>query len=206
MKTYKQITAVKVKTSIPGVYIIPLNPIYDKRGAFTVTYNTNQFRYARFHQDNQSINFRGVLRGLHMQKAPHAQCKLVRVVKGRVLDVVVDMRPNSKTYLQHYKRELSAERPELIYIPAGCLHGFLALEDGTIFQYKVAGEYHPEAEQGYRWNDPALKIDWNLAAYGLAPENLILSDKDASHPLIEFVDVNQDVKDVGTSGEENGIV
>ena len=132
-------------------------------------------------QDNQSKSQPGVLRGLHFQRPPHAQAKLVRVAQGRVLDVVVDIRRASPTYGQHAKVELSAAQGNILFVPAGFAHGFVALEEDTLFLYKCSDYYAPAAEGGLLWNDPALGIDW-------AAENPLVSAKDAILPPLAGLD------------------
>lgn len=131
----------------------------------------------RFVQDNQSVSKKHVLRGLHFQKGPHAQAKLVHVPCGRVLDVVVDLRRESPSFGRHYAVELSGTNNRVLFIPKGLAHGFLSLEDQTVFNYKCDAYYQPGAEAGIRYNDPDLNIDW-----GIAPDKLILSDKDLELP------------------------
>jgi len=193
-KQFKQFK--RETTGITGCLLFTPKVYSDKRGSFVVTHNkyevTDMLRgFAQkgevsinLVQDNQSTNKKGVLRGMHMQAIPYEQSKLVRVAKGKVLDVVFDMRPHSRTFLHYIAVELDDKKCQMLWIPAGCLHGFLALEEDTIFCYKVTGEYKPEAERGFRWDDPLLGINWNLAAFGLAPESIILSDKDANLPTL----------------------
>jgi dTDP-4-dehydrorhamnose 3,5-epimerase len=159
----------------------------DPRGAFFETFSARTMEslglpHLDWVQDNQSSSKAGTLRGLHFQKPPHAQAKLVRVAQGSALDVVVDLRPDSPTYGQHAKVLLTAELGNIFYVPVGFGHGFLALEDNTLFLYKCSDYYAPGAEGGLRWNDPALCIDW-----GFEGETLV-SPKDAILPtLAEFV-------------------
>ncbi|MBC8082879.1 MAG: dTDP-4-dehydrorhamnose 3,5-epimerase [Hymenobacter sp.] len=153
----------------------------DARGAFFESFSTRLVEQAgvrhEWVQDNQSSSARGVLRGLHFQRPPHAQAKLVRVAQGRALDVVVDIRRNSETYGQHLLVELDARRYNVLYVPVGFAHGFVALEDDTLFLYKCSDYYQPTAEGGLRWNDPALGISWNL-------DDALISDKDQALPLL----------------------
>ena len=136
----------------------------DDRGVFFETFSARLMAdagvSAQWVQDNQSVSKRGVLRGLHFQRPPHAQAKLVRVGRGRALDVAVDLRPGSPTYGQHQLVELTAERANMLYIPAGFAHGFMALEDDTIFLYKCSDYYAPATEGGLRWDDADLGINW----------------------------------------------
>ena len=147
----------------------------DDRGYFFEAFNINSFRNAgittEFVQDNQSFSRKGTIRGLHFQNPPHAQGKLVWVSSGKVLDVVVDIRKNSPTYGKHIMVELSAENKLMLWIPPGFAHGFLSLEDQTIFLYKCTSTYHKESESGIIWNDPELNIEWGI-------NNPIVSDKD----------------------------
>lgn len=130
----------------------------------------------RFVQDNESTSHRGVLRGLHFQKGEWAQAKLVRVVRGRVLDVVVDIRKGSATFGRYVAVELSGENRRQLFIPKGFAHGYLVLEENTVFQYKCDEYYHPEAEGGIIWNDPQIGIDW-----GVGEEDIILSERDKNY-------------------------
>jgi dTDP-4-dehydrorhamnose 3,5-epimerase len=164
---------------ISGPVLIRTKTFHDERGFFTETFNRNLFESLQlpiaFVQDNQSVSKRNVVRGLHYQKPPFAQGKLVRVVKGRALDVLVDIRQGSPTYGQHLAVELSDKETLQLWIPEGFAHGFASLEDETCFQYKCTNYYSPLHETGIRWNDPTLAIEWNL----IAP---IVSDKDMALP------------------------
>ncbi len=164
-----------IKDAIEGLITIHPSVFSDERGYFLESFNENDFNQfvfeIKFVQDNESRSMKNVLRGLHFQKPPHAQGKLVRVIKGSVLDVVVDLRKNSKTYGQHKKIVLSEKEKNQFYIPAGFAHGFCSLEDETIFSYKCTEYYHPEAESCILWNDKSLNIDW-------AVNDPILSKKD----------------------------
>lgn len=155
-----------IETNIPGLLEIEPKIFGDHRGYFFESYNARAFREAginpEFVQDNQSLSNSGVLRGLHFQKPPHAQGKLVRVIVGSVLDVVVDIRKGSPTYGQHHKVLLSGENKKTFWIPAGFAHGFLTLEDQTIFSYKCTDFYSKETEDGILWNDPDLGIEWPI--------------------------------------------
>ena len=159
----------------------------DSRGYFFEVFNRREFAAAvsdvNFVQDNESMSAGGVLRGLHYQKAPFAQAKLVRVVKGRVLDVAVDIRPGSKTFGKYIMAELSDENKRMVFIPKGFAHGYLTLAAENIFQYKCDEFYHPEAEAGIAWDDPTLAIPWPLPEGGP-----ILSEKDRKHPGIKSID------------------
>lgn len=169
------------ETQIEGVYIIETGVFGDNRGYFMETYNYNDFKEAGLHmnfvQDNQSKSKKGVLRGLHFQKE-HAQGKLVRVIKGEVFDVAVDLRKNSKTYGEWVGVILSEENKKQFYVPEGFAHGFLVLSDEAEFCYKCTDFYHPESEGGIMWNDPDIDIKWPTEKI----ENIILSDKDQKHP------------------------
>jgi len=154
----------------------------DARGAFFESFSARLMEEAgvqqNWVQDNQSRSERGVLRGLHFQRPPHAQAKLVRVAQGRALDVIVDIRRNSETYGQHLAVELDAERYNMLYVPVGFAHGFVALEDDTLFLYKCSDYYQPSAEGGLLWNDPQLNISWGI-------DNPKVSDKDQILPVLE---------------------
>lgn len=169
-------------TAIPGLLRIRPRVFGDARGQFMETFNARAFEQAtgirtHFVQDNESRSGAGVLRGLHLQLAPHAQAKLVRVVRGAVLDVCVDARPDSPTYGQHVRVRLDDQDNDMLYIPEGLAHGFTALEDRTIFAYKCTNYYAPAAERTILWNDPDLAIDWGVA-------HPVISAKDlAGHPF-----------------------
>ena len=145
----------------------------------------------RFVQDNESHSRYGVLRGLHFQKGRYSQSKLVRVVRGRVLDVAVDIRRGSPTFGRHVAVELTEDNKRQFFIPRGFAHGFAVLSDEATFQYKCDNPYAPESEGAIAWNDPSLSIDWRLA-----PEDVVLSSKDSAHPLLseagELFDYNED--------------
>jgi len=162
---------------IQGLYVIEPTVFGDERGYFMETYNQNDFKEAGlnmiFVQDNQSMSVRGVLRGLHFQKQ-YPQGKLVRVVRGKVFDVAVDLREGSSTYKQWYGVELSGENKKQFYIPEGFAHGFLVLSDEAEFLYKCTDFYHPGDEGGIMWNDPEIGIDWPIEQ-GV---ELIISEKD----------------------------
>ena len=171
-----------IKTAIEGPVIIEPRVFYDHRGYFFESFSLREFeanvQKINFVQDNESLSAkRGVIRALHFQKGEAAQAKLIRVVQGRVLDVAVDIRPESPTYGKYVSVELSAENKRMFFIPRGFAHGYLVLEDNTIFQYKCDNYYAPEMEGSYRWNDPVLAIDW-----GIDPKEVILSARDAEAP------------------------
>jgi len=173
-----------IKTKIKDLYIIEPKIWKDARGYFYESYNKQMFDdadiNANFVQDNQSLSQKGTLRGLHAQSNPHAQGKLIRVIKGRVIDVAVDIRKKSETYGQHVAVEISGDNHLMLWVPPGFLHGFVTLEDDTIFTYKVTSLYDKNAEFGILWNDPELNIDWSIA-----PEEIILSEKDKILPLFK---------------------
>ena len=170
-----------IETEIPGALIIEPDVHRDARGYFTETYNAARYRAAgitaNFVQDNESCSQKGVLRGLHWQAGEWAQAKLVRVVRGAVWDVAVDIRYGSPTYGRYTAVTLTGGNARQFYIPRGFAHGFLVLEDDTLFSYKCDNLYHPEAERGMRFDDPALGIPWLELD---APR--LLSPKDLVHP------------------------
>ncbi len=173
-------------TPIADLYILEPKVWADHRGYFYESFQARQFEAqgidVNFVQDNQSFSQIGTLRGLHAQKAPSAQAKLVRVIQGKVLDVAVDIRKNSPSYEKHFAIELSAENHLQLFIPAGFLHGFLTLEANTIFQYKVSDYYDKEAEIGVIWNDPSLAIAWDKY---LDPSQYVFSEKDLKLPRMK---------------------
>ena len=184
-----------IKTNIEGVLIIQPKVFGDERGYFFESWSQKDFdeqvRPIKFVQDNESKSCYGVLRGLHFQKGMHSQSKLVRVVKGRVLDVAVDIRNGSPTFGQHVSVELTAENHRQFFIPRGFAHGFVVLSDEAVFQYKCDNLYAPQSEGAIMWNDPALGIDWHIPA-----EDVMLSEKDKMHPSLadcpEIFDYNID--------------
>ena len=173
-----------IKTAIDDVVIIEPKVFGDHRGYFFESFSERDFnaqvREVRFVQDNESKSCYGVVRGLHFQKPPHAQSKLVRVVKGAVLDVAVDIRRGSPTFGKHVAVELSEANHRQLFIPRGFAHGFVVLADEVIFQYKCDNFYAPEYEGAIAWDDPDLGIDWKVPA-----DKLILSDKDKNHPRLK---------------------
>ncbi len=176
-----------IKTPIEGLLVIEPQVFKDARGYFVETYNEQRYREAgieaRFVQDNQSCSSYGVVRGLHFQRPPYCQSKLVCCTVGRVLDVAVDLRKGSKTFGQWYSVELSEENKRQFFIPRGFAHGFSVLSEQAIFTYKCDNLYHPESEGGILLSDADLAIDWQV------PEELrILSDKDKKHPLLKDLD------------------
>lgn len=185
-----------IKTALEGVVIIRPKIFGDARGYFFESFNQKGFTEkvlgieynpddrTLFLQDNESKSSYGVVRGLHFQKPPYAQAKLIRVIKGKVLDVAVDIRKGSPTYGKHVAVELSGENHEQLYIPRGFAHGFSVLSEEAILQYKCDNFYAPQAEGAIIWNDPDLAIDWKLDA-----EDVLLSEKDKMH---------QQLKDIGS--------
>ena len=171
------------KTAIEGVYVIEPRVFNDARGYFFEAWKQEEFEAhigkVNFIQDNESKSSRGVLRGLHYQKGDFSQAKLVRVIKGRVLDVAVDIRKSSPTFGQHVMVELSEDNKRQFFIPRGFAHGFLVMSDEAIFTYKVDNVYAPQAEAGIRWNDPALGIDWPID-----PQKVLTSEKDLKQPML----------------------
>lgn len=178
-----------IKTDIEGVVIIEPRIFKDARGYFFESFSTKEFQekvcQTTFVQDNESFSSYGVVRGLHFQKPPYTQSKLVRVIKGAVLDVAVDLRKGSPTYGKHVAVELTGENHRQLFIPKGFAHGFSVLSDEVLFQYKCDNFYAPQSEGGIAWNDPALQIDWRIPA-----DKILLSEKDTKHPLLE--DYNTD--------------
>lgn len=172
------------RTKIPDVVIIDPQVYGDERGYFLETFNQDELEAflgfkVHFCQDNESKSSLGVLRGLHYQLHPAAQTKLVRVVRGRVLDVAVDIREGSPTFGQHVAVELSGENKRQLFVPRGFAHGFVVLEDETVFAYKVDNHYSPENDSGLAFDDPALDINWLLEK-----SELKLSEKDTRQPLL----------------------
>ena len=176
-----------IKTNIEGLLIIEPRVFRDQRGYFFESYSQRDFEAAvapvAFVQDNESQSVRGVIRGLHFQRPPFTQTKLVRCVRGAVLDVAVDIRVGSPTFGQHVAVELSEDNHRQFFIPKGFAHGFSVLSDIAIFQYKCDEFYHPEADGGIRLDDPALSIDWQIPT-----EEAIRSQKDLALPLLAELD------------------
>jgi dTDP-4-dehydrorhamnose 3,5-epimerase len=174
-----------IQSPLEGCFVIEPKILKDERGYFMESFNENTFREGtgqsvHFVQDNQSFSSRGVLRGLHYQTGEHSQAKLVRVLRGEVLDVVVDIRPDSTTYGQHFSILLSGDNQRQFFVPRGFAHGFLVLSETAVFFYKCDNFYNRESEGGVFYNDPALKIDWNLPT-----QELIISEKDRNLPMLE---------------------
>jgi len=167
-----------IETKLKGCFLLEPKIILDERGYFMESFNENTFQKGigqpvHFVQDNQSYSTRGVLRGLHYQTEEHAQAKLVRVLQGEVLDVAVDIRPESDTYGQHVAVLLSAENQKQLFIPRGFAHGFVVLSETATFFYKCDNFYNKESEGGIIFNDPSLQIDWQLSE-----SELLISEKD----------------------------
>ena len=176
------------RTMIPDVVVIEPAVHGDERGYFVETFRADKLEaflgyQINFCQDNESKSSRGVLRGLHYQLAPDAQTKLVRVIQGSVLDVAVDIRKGSPTFGQHVAVELTAENKKQLLVPRGFAHGFVVLEDDTVFAYKVDSYYSPENDRGIAFDDADLKIDWQIAH-----AELNLSEKDTKQPRVNETD------------------
>ncbi|MBC8488597.1 MAG: dTDP-4-dehydrorhamnose 3,5-epimerase [Bacteroidetes bacterium] len=171
-----------IKTKIPDLLIIKPDVFEDERGYFFESYNIEKFVKAgidyKFVQDNESKSQKDVLRGLHFQSPPYAQGKLVRVMKGAVMDVAVDIRKNSPTYGQWASIELDESNKMMYWVPPGFAHGFVTLENNTVFFYKCTNVYNKQSEGTIRWNDPDLNIKWNI-------ENPVISEKDRLAPLFK---------------------
>lgn len=178
-----------IPTPLKDLFVIEPTVYKDNRGFFFESYNELKLQEAGLHynfiQDNHSKSTYGVLRGLHYQNNPFAQTKLVRVTQGRVLDVVVDIRRNSPTFMQHYALELTDENKLQMLIPAGFAHGFVVLSETCEFLYKCDNYYNKASEGGIAYNDPALNINWMIPE-----QDIILSDKDATNPNLENADFN----------------
>lgn len=183
-----------LETALEGVLIIEPRVFKDARGYFFESFSQREFdekvRPIRFVQDNESMSTYGVVRGLHYQRMPYTQSKLVRCVKGRVLDVAVDIRRGSPTFGQHVAVELSEENHRQLFIPRGFAHGFSVLSDVAVFQYKCDNFYHPEADAGIQLMDEALSIDWRIPI-----EQAILSEKDLHHARLCDVVLDFDIND-----------
>jgi dTDP-4-dehydrorhamnose 3,5-epimerase len=186
----------KIETNIKDLYIIEPTVFGDNRGFFMESYSKRDFEEIglnmEFVQDNHSKSKKGVLRGLHFQ-TKHTQGKLVRVIKGRVWDVAVDLRRDSDTFGKWHGALLSEENKRMFYVPEGFAHGFLTLEDETEFQYKCTDYYAPEYDSGILWNDEDLSIEWPFEEYGINIEDLSLSEKDKKQQSFEeFVESGVD--------------
>ena len=178
-----------ISTPFKDLFVLEPTVFSDARGFFYESYNAKKLLDFgidyNFIQDNHSKSSYGVLRGLHYQNNPYAQTKLVRVTQGKVLDVVVDIRKNSPTFLQHFALELSAENKLQLLIPAGFAHGFLVLSETCEFLYKCDNYYNKASEGGIAYNDPSLNIDWTIS-----DKDIILSEKDAQNPTVDKADFN----------------
>jgi len=173
------------ETSLKGCFVLDPTVFEDERGVFFESYNKKNFeerigKHIDFVQDNHSVSHKGVLRGLHYQKGTSAQAKLVRAVKGEVLDVVVDLRKDSDTFGKHFKTKLSEHNNRSLYIPKGMAHGFLALKNKTVFVYKCDNYYNRDSESGIIYNDLVLGVDWEYPA-----EKIMLSEKDQLLPTFK---------------------
>lgn len=181
-----------IKTDIDGVVIIEPRVFEDARGYFFESFSERDFnsqvREIKFVQDNESKSSYGVMRGLHFQRPPFTQSKLVRCVKGAVLDVAVDIRKGSPTYGQHVAVELTEDNHRQFFIPRGFAHGFAVLSDVAVFQYKCDNFYHPEADGGISILDDSLGIDWRIPT-----DKVILSEKDTKHPMLKDFDSPFDI-------------
>lgn len=181
-----------IKTDIDGVVIIEPCVFRDQRGYFFESYSKREFdekvRPVDFVQDNESMSTKGVMRGLHFQRPPFTQSKLVRCVKGAVLDVAVDIRKGSPTYGRHVAVELTEDNHRQFFVPRGFAHGFAVLSDVAVFQYKCDNYYHPEADGGISIADTSLGIDWRIDT-----KEAILSEKDLRHPLLRDFDTPFDI-------------
>jgi len=171
-----------IETKIKGLYILEPRVFGDDRGYFFESFNSQTFKELTgveldFVQDNQSMSGKNIVRGLHFQNPPFEQGKLVRVIKGEVIDVAVDIRKDSPTYGEHVSVKLTGENNRMFWIPPGFAHGFSSLVDGTIFSYKCTNYYNKESEGSVAWNDSDLNIDWEV-------ENPIISEKDQESPML----------------------
>jgi len=170
------------KSIIPGIVVIEPTVLSDKRGYFLESFNKNEFEKAigkvSFVQDNESRSSKGVLRGLHYQKPPFAQAKLVRCIEGEILDIAVDIRKDSPTYGLYHSDVLSSENKKQLFIPKGFAHGFVVLSEYAVFAYKVDNTYAPDCEAGILWNDKELGVEW-----GVNEKEIFISDKDDQLPL-----------------------
>jgi dTDP-4-dehydrorhamnose 3,5-epimerase len=180
---------IKIPTSLPDIFIIEPTVFSDSRGFFFESYSSRDMERIGirddFVQDNQSCSAKGVVRGLHFQ-IKHPQGKLVRVLRGSIYDVVVDIRKQSPIFGTSIGFEISAQDFRMLWIPVGFAHGFLSLEDHTEVLYKTTDFYYPEYDAGIRWNDPDLAINWPLAQYGIS--SAIISEKDARLPLLKEIE------------------
>lgn len=176
-----------IETEISDVFAIEPSVFQDERGYFLESFNLEKFEEflcpIKFVQDNESKSSKGVLRGLHFQKPPFDQAKLIRCIEGNVLDVAVDIRKGSPAFGKYIKVQLSGENKKQLFVPRGFAHGFAVLSNSAVIAYKVDNKYAPEYDAGIRWNDPNLNINW-----GLEENEIILSDKDAALPFLSELD------------------
>lgn len=178
----------KIETELLDCYILEPDRFGDERGYFSPYYieaNLKELGFKGVVQANRSKSAKGVVRGLHFQENPKCQAKIVEVIKGSAIDVVVDIRKNSDTYGKYIAVKLTDDNNRQLYVPRGFAHGFISLEDDTIFQYLVDNDYAPSMEGGILWNDPDLGIDWDKLFKENGIENPILSDKDKIHPTLK---------------------
>ncbi len=187
---YREYRMKYIQTEIAGLWIIEPKVLSDSRGYFMESFKQEVFNQnvgkVDFIQENESGSSRGVLRGLHYQLAPYSQAKLVRVIEGTVLDVAVDLRKGSPTFGKYMAVELSGQNKRQFYIPQGFAHGFHVLSERAVFTYKVDNPYMPSHERSLSFDDPQIGIDWQITD----PENVILSEKDKSAPLLAEADIN----------------
>ena len=188
--SYRKYRMKYIQTEIAGLWIIEPKVLSDSRGYFMESFKQEVFNQnvgkVDFIQENESGSSRGVLRGLHYQLAPYSQAKLVRVIEGTVLDVAVDLRKGSPTFGKYMAVELSGQNKRQFYIPQGFAHGFHVLSERAVFTYKVDNPYMPSLERSLRFDDPQIGIDWQITD----PENVILSEKDKTAPLLAEADIN----------------
>ena len=188
--SYRKYRMKYIQTEIAGLWIIEPKVLSDSRGYFMESFKQEVFNQnvgkVDFIQENESGSSRGVLRGLHYQLAPYSQAKLVRVIEGTVLDVAVDLRKGSPTFGKYMAVELSGQNKRQFYIPQGFAHGFHVLSERAAFTYKVDNPYMPSHERSLRFDDPQIGIDWQITD----PENVILSEKDKTAPLLAEADIN----------------
>ena len=178
-----------IETKLKGCFILEPTVFKDTRGYFFESFNQKRFneligQQIKFVQDNESFSSKGVLRGLHFQTGDYAQAKLVRVIKGTVLDVVVDMRKESPTFSKHFSIELSEDNKKQLFVPRGFAHGFIVLSETAIFSYKCDNYYNKASEKGLRYDDPTLGIDWKLPS-----SEFIVSEKDLILPTLSNIDL-----------------
>ena len=187
---YREYRMKYIQTEIAGLWIIEPKVLSDSRGYFMESFKQEVFNQnvgkVDFIQENESGSSRGVLRGLHYQLAPYSQAKLVRVIEGTVLDVAVDLRKGSPSFGKYMAVELSGQNKRQFYIPQGFAHGFHVLSERAVFTYKVDNPYMPSHERSLRFDDPQIGIDWQITD----PENVILSEKDKTAPLLAEADIN----------------